>query len=118
MGHTKHQCTIGVGDGSGELFLHGDYASVKECQKKLLELEELRQKVVELERENIKFRKDIPKPETTSGIRADAAGKGFVAGAKWGRSYNVLPLQGAEYAHALTKAENRYKQDVKDGEYD
>lgn len=35
-------CTLGVGDGSGKLFVHGDYDSIKTVQKKLLELEELR----------------------------------------------------------------------------
>lgn len=34
--------TIGVGGGTGELFVHGDYESVKACQAKLIELERAR----------------------------------------------------------------------------
>lgn len=35
--------TIGVGDGTGQLFVHGNYESIKILQEKLLELEKLRQ---------------------------------------------------------------------------
>ncbi len=38
------QITMGVGDGSGRLFVHGDRDSIKACQAKLLELEKLRAK--------------------------------------------------------------------------
>lgn len=38
----RHSSSIGVGDGSGDLILHGSYDAVKVCQRKLLELEELR----------------------------------------------------------------------------
>lgn len=34
--------SIGVGDGSGNLFVHGDYDSVKAVQNMIFELEELR----------------------------------------------------------------------------
>lgn len=36
--------TLGVGDGSGQLFVHGDYESIKACQKLILERDELKQK--------------------------------------------------------------------------
>ncbi len=39
---TKTQDTLGVGNGDGVSFVHGDYDSIKMCQKKLLEREELR----------------------------------------------------------------------------
>lgn len=39
--------TMGVGDGTGNLFVHGDYESIKVLQGKLIELEDLR---VELDR--------------------------------------------------------------------
>lgn len=29
----KTQCILGVGDGSGKLFVHGDYDSIKACQR-------------------------------------------------------------------------------------
>lgn len=32
-------CTLGVGDGAGRLFVHGDYESIKACQAKLLRQE-------------------------------------------------------------------------------
>ncbi len=34
-------CTIGVGDGSGEHYVHGDYDSIKLLQGKLIKLSEL-----------------------------------------------------------------------------
>ena len=34
---------LGVGDGTGELFVQGDYDSIKACQQKLLDLEKYRQ---------------------------------------------------------------------------
>lgn len=34
-------CSLGVGDGSGQLFVYGDYVSIKTCQEKLLRLEEV-----------------------------------------------------------------------------
>lgn len=38
----KNNCTIGVGDGSGKLFVHGDYESIKVVQQMIFDLEELR----------------------------------------------------------------------------
>ncbi len=38
----KTAMTLGVGEGSGELYVHGDYDSIKACQAKLLEHETLR----------------------------------------------------------------------------
>lgn len=35
-------CTVGVGDGSGNLFVHGSYEAVKRVQSMILELERLR----------------------------------------------------------------------------
>lgn len=43
-----YSCTIGVGDGSGELYVHGDYESIKHLQDKLLELENFRKHTREL----------------------------------------------------------------------
>jgi len=37
----KCAVTLGVGDGAGQLFVHGDYDSIKACQAKLLRLEKL-----------------------------------------------------------------------------
>lgn len=37
-----YSCTLGVGDGSGKLFVHGDYESIKQCQRLILERDELR----------------------------------------------------------------------------
>ena len=41
-------CTIGVGDGSGSLFVHGDYESIKRVQSMIFELEKLRSENEEL----------------------------------------------------------------------
>ena len=41
---------MGVGNGSGDLFVEGDYNSVKILQDKLLELEELRRENKELKK--------------------------------------------------------------------
>ncbi len=43
-------CTLGVGDGGGELYVHGDYDSIKACQKTILEAAELRRVLDELNR--------------------------------------------------------------------
>ena len=42
---------MGVGDGGGNLFVRGDYDSIKVLQDKLLELEDLRKQVDELDKE-------------------------------------------------------------------
>lgn len=39
---SKVKCTLGVGDGTGKLFVHGDYDAIKACQAKMLELEALK----------------------------------------------------------------------------
>jgi hypothetical protein len=39
----RSQAKLGVGDGTGELFVQGDYDSIKACQQKLLDLEKYRQ---------------------------------------------------------------------------
>jgi len=41
---------MGVGNGGGNLFVKGDYDSIKVLQDKLLELEALRHRVKELEK--------------------------------------------------------------------
>lgn len=38
----KTACTMGVGDGPGNLFVHGDHASIKAAQKLILSSEEAR----------------------------------------------------------------------------
>lgn len=43
----KTEVTVGVGSGDGQLFVHGDYESVKAVQAKLLELESLRRQLAE-----------------------------------------------------------------------
>lgn len=44
-------CALGVGDGSGQLFVHGDYNSIKAAQAIVEERDQLRQRVAEVERE-------------------------------------------------------------------
>lgn len=39
----RSQPVLGVGDGTGELFVQGDHDSIKVCQQKLLDLEKYRQ---------------------------------------------------------------------------
>ena len=34
-------CTLGVGDGSGNLYVHGDYESIKHLQGKILRMEKM-----------------------------------------------------------------------------
>ena len=41
--------SLGVGDGLGQLFVHGDYDSIKECQSKLLERGTLREEHARLQ---------------------------------------------------------------------
>lgn len=41
----KTSMTMGVGDGSGSLFVHGDYDSIRAAQRIVLENEELRAKM-------------------------------------------------------------------------
>lgn len=43
------QASLGVGDGSGQLIVHGKYDSIKECQRKLLAGEAAERRVGELE---------------------------------------------------------------------
>lgn len=49
---TTEQCSIGVGDGSGNLFVHGSYDSVKAVQRIILRNEEL-------ERQNMALREAL-----------------------------------------------------------
>lgn len=44
----ERQAILGVGDGSGRLFVNGDHASIKECQRKLLAGEAAEGRVAEL----------------------------------------------------------------------
>ena len=46
----KMSCQLGVGNGDGQLFVYGDYESIKECQRKLIEYGRL---LVERETMNI-----------------------------------------------------------------
>ncbi len=48
----KTRVILGVGDGTGNLFVEGDYESITVLQKKLLELEAVR-------RENRKLKKKL-----------------------------------------------------------
>lgn len=41
---THYPCSIGVGDGSGNLFVHGEYDAVKRVQSIILENEQWRAK--------------------------------------------------------------------------
>jgi len=52
---------MGVGDGTGNLFVKGDYESITVLQKKLLELEDLRRQVRKLEAE-VETLKREPRP--------------------------------------------------------
>lgn len=38
----ERECTLGVGDGSGQLFVSGNYDSIKACQRLILERDQLR----------------------------------------------------------------------------
>lgn len=40
--NVRQNISLGVGDGAGQLFVHGDHASISACQQKLLELERMR----------------------------------------------------------------------------
>lgn len=42
-------CTMGVGDGSGNLFVHGDYDSIKACQKLIDRPRLIREDIIVLE---------------------------------------------------------------------
>jgi len=46
-----HQCTMGVGSGDGQLFVHGDHASIKAAQKIVLERDAAQARVAELEKQ-------------------------------------------------------------------
>lgn len=41
---TPHECSVGVGDGTGDLFVYGKYEAVKRVQNMIFELEKLRDK--------------------------------------------------------------------------
>ncbi len=43
------QCTMGVGDGSGQLFVHGSHDAIREVRGWLDLLEERRQRIADLE---------------------------------------------------------------------
>lgn len=44
-----HECTMGVGGGDGNLFVHGDHASIKAAQKIVMERDAAQARVAELE---------------------------------------------------------------------
>ena len=48
---SEWQASLGVGDGSGQLIVHGKYDSIKECQRKLLAGEAAERRVAQLERD-------------------------------------------------------------------
>jgi hypothetical protein len=52
----KTACTLGVGDGSGSLFVHGDYASIKAAQAIILERDALAEKCRAMEDNDRRYR--------------------------------------------------------------
>ncbi|UXJ54850.1 hypothetical protein [Pseudomonas citronellolis] len=46
-----HECTMGVGSGDGQLFVHGDHASIKAAQKIVLERDAAQTRMAELEKQ-------------------------------------------------------------------
>lgn len=50
------QASLGVGDGSGQLLVHGKYDSIKECQRKLLAGEASERRVGELDANDRRYR--------------------------------------------------------------
>jgi len=58
----QNTCTLGVGDGSGKLFVHGDYESIKAAQAIIFQAEEYAKRVAELEAEvaRLKEAKEVP----------------------------------------------------------
>lgn len=53
----QSNCMMGIGDGSGQLFVHGDYESIKHLQAKLDRLRELERKMQQIEEFYENFRK-------------------------------------------------------------
>ncbi|WP_034065073.1 hypothetical protein [Pseudomonas aeruginosa] len=54
----KTACTMGVGGGDGQLFVHGDHASIKAAQKIVLERDAALARVAELEQSTDNLRQD------------------------------------------------------------
>lgn len=57
---TTYPMTLGVGDGSGTLFVHGDYESIKAAQRIGLERADLRSKIATLTQERDAMREELP----------------------------------------------------------
>jgi len=43
--HKDVSCTIGVGEGGENMYVHGDYESIKYLQEKLLKMEKMQSKI-------------------------------------------------------------------------
>jgi hypothetical protein len=71
--------TIGVGEGSGNMYVHGDHDSIKHLQGKLLELEKLR-----------KFKEYTHKRLDDAGIEKEPNGEHSKAGCRIGDRLDIV----------------------------
>jgi hypothetical protein len=104
LARTGDECTIGVGDGSGNLFVHGSYESIKALQALLL--------TRKVEAEPVAWMTYVT--NDVQPVRMTIDGEGTAAG--WmDRGWNVRPL----YAHPPTpKAESDALRIERGGEED
>lgn len=94
----KTQVTMGVGNGSGSLFVYGDYDSIKAAQKIVLEVEKLRA-------ENEGLRKD-------AGRYAYIAEASLVVGIGWDHDGHFSPSPKADLDAAVDKAMQPSEEDA------
>lgn len=69
---TRRRMSVGVGDGNGQLFVYGDYDSVKTCQAKLLRAGRIEQAAIELRAAQKAYMADRGNDELGAAVGAAA----------------------------------------------
>jgi hypothetical protein len=98
----QSHCILGVGDGSGQLFVSGTYESVKECQRKLLALETEHAARVAAE-EDVR-RLDWCETKWTDGLHVETCGASPGGNAEPRKTATVFVGKNEHKAHTIRAA--------------
>ena len=110
----KTAMTLGVGEGSGQLFVHGDYESIKACQRIIFEREAFWKKLDAMEIE-----RDEANESARQAIERIAGYIGMIEGlvarikAEWGKPLTVIGTGGiASLFESATTAIDHFDHDL------
>ncbi len=103
-----HEATLGVGDGSGNLFVHGSYDSIKQCQALILSGEKAERERDELRGNALAHEINIPRLERAKKLIPNFSGN----------IIDALCDENTELKRTVRNAEQMYVQRLKEHETD